>query len=110
MQRLLNFYSWSADALRDDLRDYVTAAIGDPGGVLIAWVTADEVYGQHTGLRQWLDDRRVSYVLAVPRSFTAPAAAGKIRADKLAARVPAAGWQQLSYGDGAKGPGTTTGP
>ena len=27
MQRLLNFYSWSADDVRDDLRDYVTAAI-----------------------------------------------------------------------------------
>jgi SRSO17 transposase len=35
MQRLLNFYSWSADDVRDDLRDYVTAAMGDPGGVLI---------------------------------------------------------------------------
>jgi SRSO17 transposase len=35
MQRLLNFYSWSADEVRDDLRDYVTAAIGDPGAVMI---------------------------------------------------------------------------
>ena len=35
MQRLLNFYSWSAGEVRDDLRDYVIAAIGDPGGVLI---------------------------------------------------------------------------
>jgi SRSO17 transposase len=201
MQRLLNFYSWSADEVRDDLRDYVTAAIGDPGGVLIAdetgflkkgtrsagvqrqysgtagriencqlgvflayavpgggralidrelyvpeswtsdrgrcrqagigdgvqfaakpelarqmieravaagvpfsWVTADEVYGQNTSLRQWLEDRQVSYVLAVPRSFTAPTAAGKMRADELAAAVPAAGWQQVSCGDGAKGP------
>ena len=36
MQRLLNFYSWSADDVRDDLRDYVIAAIGDAAGVLIA--------------------------------------------------------------------------
>jgi SRSO17 transposase len=35
MQRLLNFYSWSADGVRDDLRGYVTAAMGDPAGVLI---------------------------------------------------------------------------
>jgi SRSO17 transposase len=35
MQRLLNFYSWSADDVRDDLRSYVTAEIGGPGGVLI---------------------------------------------------------------------------
>jgi SRSO17 transposase len=35
MQRLLNFYSWSADEVRDDLREYVVAAIGDRAGVLI---------------------------------------------------------------------------
>ena len=35
MQRLLNFYSWSADDVRDYLRGYVTVAIGDPAGVLI---------------------------------------------------------------------------
>ena len=35
MQRLLNFYSWSADHVRDDLRDYVTAAMGDATGVLV---------------------------------------------------------------------------
>src|SRR5271169_3166108 len=33
MQRLLNFYSWSADDVRDDLRDYVTAGFGDAAGV-----------------------------------------------------------------------------
>ncbi|MGB6454160.1 MAG: IS701 family transposase [Streptosporangiaceae bacterium] len=201
MQRLLNFYSWSADDVRDDLRDYVAAAIGDPGGVLIAdetgflkkgtksagvqrqysgtagriencqlgvflayavpgagralidrelylpqswtsdrdrcrlagigdevefatkpelarqmiervieaevpfsWVAADEAYGQNTPLRDWLEERHVSYVLAVPKSFTAATAAGPRRADALAGLVPAAGWQQISCGDGAKGP------
>jgi SRSO17 transposase len=201
MQRLLNFYSWSADEVRDDLREYVSAAIGDPGGVLIpdetgflkkgtrsagvarqysgtagrvencqvgvflayavpgggralidrelylpqswaddrdrcaqagigqdvefaakpelarqmiaraagagmpfCWVAADEVYGQNTPLRHWLEDHHISYVLAVPKSFTAATAAGKLRADQLAALVPAAGWQQVSCGQGSKGP------
>ena len=201
MQRLLNFYSWSADEVRDEVRDYVTAGIGDPAAVLIAdetgflkkgsksagvqrqysgtagrvencqlgvflayavpgggralidrelylpaswtddrdrcreagigaevafatkpelaramieralvagvpfgWVAADEAYGQNTALRSWLDERQVSYVLAVPKSFTAATAAGPRRADALAGLVPAAGWQQLSCGDGAKGP------
>ncbi len=36
MQRLLNFYSWSADDLRDDLRGYVVAGLGDDGAVLVA--------------------------------------------------------------------------
>jgi SRSO17 transposase len=36
MQRLLNFYSWDADALRDDIRDAVVEVIGDrEDGVLI---------------------------------------------------------------------------
>ena len=200
MLRLLNFYSWSADEVRDDLRDYVSAAIGDPAGVLICdetgflkkgsksagvqrqysgtagrvencqlgvflayavpgggralidrelylpeswaadrdrcreagiaddvafatkpelarrmieraigacvpfgWVTADEAYGQNTALRDWLEQRGVSYVLAVPKSFTVSAAAGPRRPDTLAALVPAAGWQQISCGEGAKG-------
>jgi SRSO17 transposase len=35
IQRLLNFYSWSADDVRDDLRGYVTAELSDGGAVLI---------------------------------------------------------------------------
>jgi SRSO17 transposase len=36
MQRLLNFYSWDADAVRDDLRGYVLDHLGDPSGVMVA--------------------------------------------------------------------------
>ena len=32
MQRLLNLYSWSADDVRDDLREYVAAELGDRAG------------------------------------------------------------------------------
>ena len=67
------------------------------------------VYGQNGPLRDWLEERHVSYVLAVPKSFPVATAAGLVRADHLAALVPAAGWQQVSCGDGSKGPGTTTG-
>ncbi|ALE82482.1 transposase [Pseudonocardia sp. HH130629-09] len=35
MQRLLNSAAWDADGVRDDLRDYVTEHLGEPGGVLI---------------------------------------------------------------------------
>ena len=201
MQRLLNFYSWSADDVRDDLRNYAAAELGDPAGVLICdetgflkkgtrsagvqrqysgtagrvencqlgvflayavpgggralidrelylpqswtgdrdrcrqagigdevafatkpelarkmieravgagmpfgWVAADEVYGQHTALRDWLEEQHVSYVLAVPKNFTAATAAGPRRADELAGLVPAAGWKQISCGNGSKGP------
>ena len=35
MQRLLNFYAWDTDGLRDDVRDVVVECLGDAGGVLI---------------------------------------------------------------------------
>jgi SRSO17 transposase len=35
MQRLLNHARWDAEAVRDDLRDYVVEHLGDSGGVLV---------------------------------------------------------------------------
>ena len=35
VQRLLNAASWDADAVRDDLREYVVEYLGDSDGVLI---------------------------------------------------------------------------
>ena len=35
MQRLLNGSGWDADGVRDDLRDYVVARLGDPDAVLV---------------------------------------------------------------------------
>jgi SRSO17 transposase len=201
MQRLLNFYAWDEDRVRDVLRRYVTARFGDPAGVLVAdetgflkkgrrsagvqrqysgtagrvencqlgvflayaapdgsralidrelylpeswasdrgrcreagigdevafatkpelarqmvgravaagvpfsWFAADEVYGQNPGLRDWLEENGISYVMAVPCSQRCATAAGQLRADELAGRVPARGWQALSCGDGSKGP------
>ena len=37
-------------------------------GVPFAWVAADEVYGQNPGLRDWLEDEHIGYVMAVPCS------------------------------------------
>lgn len=201
MQRLLNFYSWDADAVRDALARYVVRALGHPAGVLVAdetgflkkgrksagvarqytgtagrvenaqvgvflayaapdgsralidrelylpekwtadrdrcrragipdevkfatkpelarqmieravkaevpfgWFAADEVYGQNPGLRDWLEAQQIRYVMAVPCSERITTAAGILRADKLAAQVPAGGWQVASCGDGSKGP------
>jgi SRSO17 transposase len=36
MQRLLNFYSWDADAVRNDLRGYLLEHLADPAGVFVA--------------------------------------------------------------------------
>jgi SRSO17 transposase len=35
-QRLVNFYRWDADSVRDDLRGYALEHLGDPAGVVVA--------------------------------------------------------------------------
>jgi len=35
LQHLLARASWDAEAVRDDLRDYVVDAFGDPGAILV---------------------------------------------------------------------------
>ena len=201
MQRLLNFYAWDADAVRDALARYVVSRLGDPAAVLVAdetgflkkgrmsagvqrqytgtagrvenaqvgvflayaapdgsralidrelylpqkwtddrdrcrragisddrefatkpelarqmieravaagvpfrWFAADEVYGQNTRLREWLEGQQIRYVMAIPCSQQVTVGAGRMRAGDLAALVPAGGWQMLSCGDGSKGP------
>jgi len=199
MQRLLNFYSWDADAVRDDLRGYVLDQLGDPSGVMVAdetgflkkgtksagvqrqysgtagriencqlgvfltyvsgegralidrelylpaswtadhqrcraagigeevdfatkpelarrmlerardagalfgWFTADEAYGDNPGLRVYLEDHDINYVMAIScdQRFSTPT--GPLRADALARMAPKRGWQRLSAGQGSKG-------
>jgi SRSO17 transposase len=204
MQRLLNHAEWDADAVRDDLRDYVVEHLGDDAAVLVVdetgflkkgtksagvarqysgtagriensqvgvflayaapagrtfldrelylpkawiedrdrcaaagigsevpfrtkpelalamlaraldagvpagWVAADEIYGQHSGLRLALEERGMPYVLAVPVSqsvFTVlDGRPVQCRADAVSNAVPESGWTRLSAGAGAKGP------
>jgi SRSO17 transposase len=70
-----------------------------------SWVTADEVYGGDPALRRFLEDRGLSYVLAV--KGTEPLRRGDgstpATAEQLAARVPAEQWVACSAGHGAKG-------
>jgi SRSO17 transposase len=77
-------------------------------GVPAGWVTGDEVYGQHSGLRLSLEERGMPYVLAVPvNQHTIATPVGRIaqcRVDALSAAVPEPDWQRLSAGAGAKGP------
>jgi SRSO17 transposase len=73
-------------------------------GLPFSWFTADEVYGGNGPLRDWLEKNKVSYVVAVACDHRVPAGPGRvIRADHLAAKVPARGWQRLSCGPGSKG-------
>src|ERR1022692_5325877 len=60
MQRLLNFYAWDEDAVRDALRRYVVSRIGHQGGVLVADETGFLKKGNPVGRRPAavLRDRR----------------------------------------------------
>ena len=48
MQHLLCPASWDTDGVRDDLRDYVVGALGDPDAVLVVDETGDLKKGVHT--------------------------------------------------------------
>jgi SRSO17 transposase len=48
LQHLLSRAKWDADAVRDDLRDYVIDAFGDPGAVLVVDETGDVKKGVHS--------------------------------------------------------------
>lgn len=48
IQSLLGRSAWSADALRDRVQEYVMAALGDPGGVLVVDETGFVKKGMHS--------------------------------------------------------------
>ena len=48
LQHLLSRAKWDAEAVRDDLRDYVVDAFGDPGAVLVVDETGDVKKGVHS--------------------------------------------------------------
>lgn len=66
-------------------------------------MAADEAYGQDSKFRLGLQQRRIGYVLAVPRSQKVPTEGGAARADALAAAAAQLAWKRRSCGDGAKG-------
>jgi SRSO17 transposase len=84
-------------------RDMLARALD--AGLPVSWATADEAYGQDSKFRRFLEQRRVNYVVAVPKSQSvAMGIGGDTRADTLVAGAPPEAWKRLSCGDGAKGP------
>lgn len=84
-------------------------------GVPASWVTGDEVYGLHPGLRAFLQERGMSYVLCVASNQwvwveAEPDSAGgelgrrQLQVKTLAATVPPRAFKKISAGKGAKGP------
>ena len=61
LQHLLARASWDADAVRDDLRDYVVDAFGDPGAILVVDLCRPRNYAEvWVGCSEKVKGRRVS--------------------------------------------------
>jgi SRSO17 transposase len=73
-------------------------------GTPARWAAGDEVYGNDPKLRAGIAGHGLGFVLAVAKDHRIPTAAGTRRAIDLAVCLPACAWQQMSAGDGAKGP------
>ena len=76
MQHLLAAARWDADAVRDDVREYVTGQLGDPGAVLVVDETGDLKKGtasagvqrQYSGTAGRVENCQVAVFL----TYTAP--------------------------------------
>jgi SRSO17 transposase len=73
-------------------------------GVPAAWVVGDEVYGDDSKVRRWLEDRRQPYVLAVSSQHRIWKDFRQLKVSELLQQGPTDRWQRISAGDGAKGP------
>ena len=77
-------------------------------GVPAGWVTGDEVYGQHAGLRRTLEERHMPYVMAVPVNqrviVGVDGRVAELRADALGKTLTPQAFKKISAGAGANGP------
>jgi SRSO17 transposase len=73
-------------------------------GAACSWVAADEVYGNNSKLRQWLEERRLGYVLAIAsdQRMRWPDHQQR-RVDTIAQSLPDLAWERVSAGSGSKG-------
>jgi SRSO17 transposase len=72
-------------------------------GVPARWAVADTVYGTARGLRQWLEKRGRSYVLAVPATQGVYHEGRQWQARTVAKHLPEEEWFRASAGKGSKG-------
>ena len=60
-----------------------------------AWFTADEEFGQNPGLRDYLEEAEIAYVMAIPKTTEFTDHAGRITIiEKRAARLAPNDWQR----------------
>jgi SRSO17 transposase len=73
------------------------------GGVPFRWVTGDEVYGNDSQMRRWLEGRKIFYVLAVSSQYRVFYEGARRWAAEIATLLPKKAWKRMSAGAGTKG-------
>lgn len=74
-------------------------------GVPFAWFTADEAFGQNPGLRDWLQEQDIAYVMATRNDDEVPAGLHTVTPVKdMIGKIRPGAWRRMSCGDGAHGP------
>ena len=73
-------------------------------GVQPAFVLADEVYGNDSKFRRFLENRGQPFVVAVQSGQRLWMRLHQQRVDEIAAGLPSKAWFRMSIGEGAKGP------
>jgi SRSO17 transposase len=69
-----------------------------------AWFTADEEFGQNPGLRDYLENARIAYVMAVPKTTEFTDTKGDVvQIDQRAQQLRRNTWQRRACGIGSKG-------
>jgi SRSO17 transposase len=98
-------------ATKPELAVRMLERVHDTGG-LRGWFTADEAFGQNPGLRDWLAERRVPYVLATRNDDLLTCPDGHREQAKVLAtlagidadgRIDPTAWERRSLGYGAHG-------
>jgi SRSO17 transposase len=85
--------------------EMITGAVA--AGMPAVWVASDELYGDNGAFRTGVAKLGLGYVLAVSCDHRIPAFPGgkrRLRADHIAAALPARCWHRVSAGTGSKGP------
>jgi SRSO17 transposase len=73
-------------------------------GVGFRWFTADEEFGQNPGLRDYLEDEHLAYVMAIPKSTEFTDATGRVVTIKdLPGQLHPNAWHRRACGIGTKG-------
>ncbi len=73
-------------------------------GMPFAWFAADEEFGQNPGLRSFLEEREIPYVMAIPKNTELTGPDSSKQAIEVTARqVRPHDWQRRACGIGSKG-------